>query len=112
MRSRPRRRTARAAVGDGRAPHGPAPTTPVQYLEDGDSFVVVASNGGAAHPPAWYLNRRADPHARVERRDLSPRVASARTCSWGSTSPSGASVSSFDAPAAEANAAAYGGSAR
>jgi deazaflavin-dependent oxidoreductase (nitroreductase family) len=45
---------------------GRSRTTPVQYLADGDSFVVVASNGGAAHPPAWYLNLRADPHARVE----------------------------------------------
>ena len=45
---------------------GRSRTTPVQYLADGDAFVVVASNGGAAHPPAWYLNLRADPHARVE----------------------------------------------
>jgi deazaflavin-dependent oxidoreductase (nitroreductase family) len=41
-------------------------TTPVQYLADGDTFVVVASNAGAARAPAWYLNLRADPHARVE----------------------------------------------
>jgi deazaflavin-dependent oxidoreductase (nitroreductase family) len=40
-------------------------TTPVQYLADGDTFVVVASNAGAALPPAWYLNLRANPHARV-----------------------------------------------
>jgi F420H(2)-dependent quinone reductase len=40
--------------------------TPVQYLADGDTFVVVASNSGAARPPAWYLNLRANPHARVE----------------------------------------------
>lgn len=39
--------------------------TPVQYLADGDTFVVVASNAGAARPPAWYLNLRANPHARV-----------------------------------------------
>ena len=41
-------------------------TTPVQYLADGDAFVVVASNAGAARPPAWYLNLRADPHARID----------------------------------------------
>jgi deazaflavin-dependent oxidoreductase (nitroreductase family) len=41
-------------------------TTPVQYLADGDTFVVVASDAGAPRPPAWYLNLRADPHARVE----------------------------------------------
>lgn len=40
-------------------------TTPVQYLADGDTFVVVASNAGAARPPAWYLNLRENPHARV-----------------------------------------------
>jgi len=41
-------------------------TTPVQYLADGDMFVVVASNAGAARPPAWYLNLRADPHVQVQ----------------------------------------------
>jgi F420H(2)-dependent quinone reductase len=40
-------------------------TTPVQYLADDDRFVVVASNAGAARPPAWYLNLRANPHARI-----------------------------------------------
>jgi deazaflavin-dependent oxidoreductase (nitroreductase family) len=40
-------------------------TTPVQYLVDDDMFVVVASNAGAARPPAWYLNLRANPHARI-----------------------------------------------
>lgn len=38
-------------------------STPVQYLADGDTFVVVASNAGAARPPAWDLNLRANPHA-------------------------------------------------
>jgi deazaflavin-dependent oxidoreductase (nitroreductase family) len=41
-------------------------TTPVQYLADDDIFVVVASNAGAARPPAWYLNLRANPHARID----------------------------------------------
>jgi deazaflavin-dependent oxidoreductase (nitroreductase family) len=40
--------------------------TPVQYLSDGDEFVVVASDRGAARPPAWYLNLRARPSARVQ----------------------------------------------
>jgi deazaflavin-dependent oxidoreductase (nitroreductase family) len=40
--------------------------TPLQYLTRGDTFVVVASNGGAVRPPAWYLNLRDDPHARVQ----------------------------------------------
>jgi deazaflavin-dependent oxidoreductase (nitroreductase family) len=41
-------------------------TTPVQYLADGDTFVIVASNAGATRPPAWYLNLRAHPDARIE----------------------------------------------
>jgi F420H(2)-dependent quinone reductase len=40
-------------------------TTPVQYLADDATFVVVASNAGAARPPAWYLNLCANPHARI-----------------------------------------------
>jgi deazaflavin-dependent oxidoreductase (nitroreductase family) len=50
-------------------------TTPMQYLADGDTFVVVASNAGAARPPAWYLNLRANPHARVE---VGPRSVDVR----------------------------------
>src|SRR4051794_41776703 len=42
---------------------GRARTTPVQYLADGDAFVVVASNAGARRPPARLLNLRADPPA-------------------------------------------------
>jgi deazaflavin-dependent oxidoreductase (nitroreductase family) len=38
----------------------------VQYFADGDAFVVVASNAGARHPPAWYLNLRGNPHAHIE----------------------------------------------
>ena len=41
-------------------------TTPVQYLSDGETFVVVASHAGAARPPAWCLNLRASPHARID----------------------------------------------
>jgi deazaflavin-dependent oxidoreductase (nitroreductase family) len=41
-------------------------TTPVQYMPEGESVVVVASNAGASRPPAWLLNLRAHPHARVQ----------------------------------------------
>jgi deazaflavin-dependent oxidoreductase (nitroreductase family) len=44
---------------------GRARTTPVQYLPHGEALVVVAANGGAAVPPAWRLNLRAHPMARV-----------------------------------------------
>jgi deazaflavin-dependent oxidoreductase (nitroreductase family) len=50
-------------------------TTPVQYLADGDTFVVVASNAGAARPPGWYLNLHANRHARVE---VGPRTVVVR----------------------------------
>jgi len=41
-------------------------TAPVQYLRAGESLVVVAANRGAAVPPAWCLNLRAEPTARVQ----------------------------------------------
>jgi F420H(2)-dependent quinone reductase len=41
-------------------------TKPMQYLADGETFVVAASNAGAANPPAWYLNLRANPHAQID----------------------------------------------
>lgn len=54
-------------------------TVPVQYLRDGESFVVVATNDGAERHPAWYLNLMADPRGSAEvgreRRDITARVA-------------------------------------
>lgn len=41
-------------------------TTPLLYLEDGGRYVIVASNGGAATAPAWWLNLQANPEATVE----------------------------------------------
>jgi deazaflavin-dependent oxidoreductase (nitroreductase family) len=32
---------------------------PIVYLPDGENLVVVAANGGANGPPAWWLNLRA-----------------------------------------------------
>jgi len=40
--------------------------TPLQYLAHGDSFVVVAANHGAWRRPAWSLNLRNHPHARLQ----------------------------------------------
>ncbi len=40
--------------------------TPLIYGRDGERYVVVASNGGAATHPAWYLNLLADPVVRVQ----------------------------------------------
>jgi deazaflavin-dependent oxidoreductase (nitroreductase family) len=39
---------------------------PLLYARDGDAFVVVASNWGQQHHPAWSGNLLADPHATVD----------------------------------------------
>jgi deazaflavin-dependent oxidoreductase (nitroreductase family) len=53
--------------------------TPVGYRRDGDRFVVLGSNGGAATHPDWYHNLRANPLVTVEvaseRFDARARVA-------------------------------------
>jgi deazaflavin-dependent oxidoreductase (nitroreductase family) len=36
------------------------------YVEDGDAFVVVASNAGETVDPSWWLNLQANPDAEVE----------------------------------------------
>ena len=41
-------------------------TTPLSYLEDGQDFVVVASNNGGPRDPAWWLNLCADPKAEIQ----------------------------------------------
>jgi deazaflavin-dependent oxidoreductase (nitroreductase family) len=41
-------------------------TNALSYARDGRSYVVVASNGGAARAPGWYHNLRADPSASIQ----------------------------------------------
>ncbi|WP_261987548.1 nitroreductase/quinone reductase family protein [Actinomadura sp. HBU206391] len=41
-------------------------TSPVGYVPDGDRVLVVASNAGAPHHPAWYHNLLANPQVTVE----------------------------------------------
>ncbi|MFI6482760.1 nitroreductase family deazaflavin-dependent oxidoreductase [Nonomuraea sp. NPDC050663] len=41
-------------------------TSPVMYLPDGERIVIIASNAGADHHPAWYHNLSAHPEATVE----------------------------------------------
>jgi deazaflavin-dependent oxidoreductase (nitroreductase family) len=36
-------------------------TTPLIYGRSGDDYLIVASNGGSAAPPAWYLNIQENP---------------------------------------------------
>jgi deazaflavin-dependent oxidoreductase (nitroreductase family) len=40
--------------------------TPLLFVRDGDRFVVAGSNFGQTHHPAWALNLRATPRARVQ----------------------------------------------
>jgi deazaflavin-dependent oxidoreductase (nitroreductase family) len=40
-------------------------TLPLLALHDGDAVVVIASNFGRSRHPAWYLNLRAQPEARM-----------------------------------------------
>src|ERR1700712_4675681 len=51
------------------------------FREHGDAYLVVASKGGAAAPPAWFVNLQADPHVEVqikgERFAATARVATA-----------------------------------
>jgi len=41
-------------------------TAPLLYLRDGDDLVIVASNGGAAKHPTWWLNLQSRPRALVQ----------------------------------------------
>jgi deazaflavin-dependent oxidoreductase (nitroreductase family) len=40
--------------------------TALIYGQDGDRYVVVASNGGAANDPLWYLNLLQEPRVEVQ----------------------------------------------
>ena len=53
-------------------------TTPVLYLEDGGRIVVVASNFGREHHPAWSANLLAKPEATIRIRDREQRVVARR----------------------------------
>jgi deazaflavin-dependent oxidoreductase (nitroreductase family) len=41
-------------------------TTPLIHRADGDTWVVIASKGGAPEDPDWYKNLQADPHATIQ----------------------------------------------
>ncbi len=41
-------------------------TTPLLYLEEGNGWVVVASNAGDDRNPAWWLNLQAHPDGAVQ----------------------------------------------
>lgn len=39
--------------------------TPIFYIPEASSFLLIASNWGEPYPPAWWLNLQAHPQARV-----------------------------------------------
>ena len=53
---------------------GKARTTPLQYLEDGENLVVVASNGGNPRHPAWWFNLKRNPEAKAQIGKVTRRV--------------------------------------
>jgi deazaflavin-dependent oxidoreductase (nitroreductase family) len=50
-------------------------TVPLAYVQDGERFIVVASNGGADRAPAWWGNLRRDPTGTVQ---IGPRTVAVR----------------------------------
>jgi deazaflavin-dependent oxidoreductase (nitroreductase family) len=45
---------------------GQPQTSPLLYLRDGDTFVIVASKGGMSHDPLWFKNLQASPDVEIE----------------------------------------------
>lgn len=45
---------------------GEARTAPLIFLRKGDTFILVASQGGLPKNPAWYLNLVADPKVTIQ----------------------------------------------
>ncbi len=41
-------------------------TIPIIYRQVGQKYVIIASKGGSATHPAWYLNVQDDPHVEVQ----------------------------------------------
>jgi deazaflavin-dependent oxidoreductase (nitroreductase family) len=54
--------------------------TPLRRVEDGGTYAVVASQGGAPRNPVWYHNLKANPHVELQdgptKRDYTAREVS------------------------------------
>jgi proline iminopeptidase len=44
-------------------------TTPLIYAQDGDRYVIIASQGGAPEHPGWYRNLAKDPEVELQVED-------------------------------------------
>jgi deazaflavin-dependent oxidoreductase (nitroreductase family) len=44
-------------------------TTPLIYAEDGDRYVIIASQGGAPEHPGWYRNLTKEPQVELQVQD-------------------------------------------
>lgn len=40
--------------------------TPLFYFRDGEHFIIIASAGGAAKHPTWWLNLKSNPQASIQ----------------------------------------------
>jgi deazaflavin-dependent oxidoreductase (nitroreductase family) len=56
------------------AKSGRETTVPLVGFEEGDAVILIASNYGQAHHPAWFYNLRAHPRARIAVRGRSRDV--------------------------------------
>ena len=63
------------------AKSGTKRTSPLAYVKDGKSYVIVASKGGHPKHPGWYHNLRANPDTTIQvgskRHAVRARVANA-----------------------------------
>jgi len=51
-------------------------TCALVYAKDGDSYLLVASNGGADRPPGWLFNIQAQPRVEIQvATDTRPAIA-------------------------------------
>jgi deazaflavin-dependent oxidoreductase (nitroreductase family) len=58
------------------AKSGRESTVPLLGFEEGDAVILIASNYGQAHHPAWYHNLRAHPRVRIAVRGEQREVTS------------------------------------
>jgi deazaflavin-dependent oxidoreductase (nitroreductase family) len=63
------------------AKSGRQTTVPLLGFEDGDAVILIASNYGQAHHPAWLHNLRAHPQARIAVRGVARDVVAEEVAS-------------------------------